>query len=89
MLKLDVLPCERQQCRRRALTFRCPSEDFRIGFGSGCKSLGERRLVRDYIPDSPPVSALEPDLASTDAFGFGSGPDNLARMRSDGITCHS
>src|SRR5215472_4592934 len=49
MLTLDVLPCECQHCRRNALTFRCPSDDFRIGFRSGCKSLGEGKLVRDYI----------------------------------------
>src|SRR5215831_17486279 len=38
-----------------ALTFRCPSDDFRIGFRSGGKSLGERRLVRDYVLASLPV----------------------------------
>ena len=53
---------------RQTLTFPCRSEDFRIAFEAGCKSLDKRRLVRDYIPASAAVFVVAPELPSTDAW---------------------
>jgi len=45
------LPVKRQSI----LTLVCLSVDVRIRFGAACKSLKALSLMRDYIPDFPPV----------------------------------
>jgi hypothetical protein len=54
--------CRRYHGGANALTFCCLSDGFRIGFGPVRKSLGALRLVRDYIPTSPPVFPLVPEF---------------------------